>query len=340
MSLTLVVDGPRWRAQLQRLLDQQPGLVPVVKGNGYGFGRSVLLTECRRLADAGTVDRIAVGTHAEALEAVAHFPGDVLVLEPYRQALQRQWSPAETIIHTVSSREDLRALRARHPDARIVLEGRTSMNRHGMTRAEVAESTGEDAALGVTLHLPLGGGNLAEVDEWMSALPQVPEWLVSHLDAAELAELSRRHRGVPIRPRVGTALWLGDPEALQVRADVLDVRAVAAGDRAGYRRRRMAGGTLLVVSGGTAHGVAMTAPSAVTGLRQRAIVMAEAALEAAGRVRSPFSWQGRPVAFVEPPHMQVSLLLLPPGLPAPAVGDALAVRIRHTTMSADAVVIR
>ena len=38
MPLTLYVDGPRWRERLRAVADASPGLVPVAKGNGYGFG--------------------------------------------------------------------------------------------------------------------------------------------------------------------------------------------------------------------------------------------------------------------------------------------------------------
>ena len=37
MSLTLSVDGERWRAHLRATAERFPGLVPVAKGNGYGF---------------------------------------------------------------------------------------------------------------------------------------------------------------------------------------------------------------------------------------------------------------------------------------------------------------
>ena len=37
MPLTLTVDGSRWRAHLRSYRDAHPGLVPVAKGNGYGF---------------------------------------------------------------------------------------------------------------------------------------------------------------------------------------------------------------------------------------------------------------------------------------------------------------
>ena len=62
-------------------------------------------------------------------------------------------------------------------------------------------------------------------------------------------------------------------------------------------------------------------------------------MEAAGRVRSPFTISGRATWFVEPPHMQVSLLSLPEGVTPPAVGDEVEVRVRHTTLHADAVVL-
>ena len=43
MSLSLTVDGERWRSHLLRTVRTHPGIVPVAKGNGYGLsvgGRS------------------------------------------------------------------------------------------------------------------------------------------------------------------------------------------------------------------------------------------------------------------------------------------------------------
>ena len=37
MTLTLTVDGDRWRAHLRAVAEATPGLMPVAKGNGYGF---------------------------------------------------------------------------------------------------------------------------------------------------------------------------------------------------------------------------------------------------------------------------------------------------------------
>ncbi|WP_411285762.1 alanine racemase [Lapillicoccus sp.] len=345
MALVFHVDGPRWRRHLSRTVTANPGIVPVTKGNGYGFGLDRLLAECARLHGSDGVGMIAVGTHTEAPRALAGFPGDVLVMEPYRPVLHQDLAglDAPALVHTIASPDDLVDLVDRVERPRVVLEGLTSMNRHGMPReqlhAALADLDGIDADLvGVTLHLPLGTGQLAEAETWLREF-DVTTWFVSHVRPAELASLRQRHPERVIRPRIGTSLWLGEPAALSVRAHVLDVREVSSGDRAGYRQRRVRDGHLLVVSGGTAHGVAMEAPTAASTLRQRGIAVAEGLLQAAGRIRAPFTVSGRDTWFVEPPHMQVSLITLPGGAVPPQVGDEVEVRVRHTTMHADDVVL-
>jgi hypothetical protein len=62
-------------------------------------------------------------------------------------------------------------------------------------------------------------------------------------------------------------------------------------------------------------------------------------LEAAHRVRSPFTVNGTGTRFAEPPHMQCSLLVLPEGHQPPRVGDTVPVRMRLTTAYPDDVVI-
>lgn len=344
MSLVLHVDAARWRAHLTATVRRMPGLVPVVKGNAYGFGRDRLLAECARLSEAAKIDMVAVGTYLEAPAVLAHFPGRVLVLEPYRPSIHADLGHLDvpSLVHTVTSGEDLRDLVSRTGRPQIVLEGLTTMNRHGMPVASMRELLTDPMAadvVGATLHLPLGAGHVEQVQEWVAGAPEVGTWYLSHVSAAELDTLRASNPHKQFRPRVGTALWLGDPGALSVRAHVLDVRPVADGDRAGYRGRRLRRGHLVVVSGGTAHGVALEAPTSAATIRQRGIAFAEGALEAAGKVRSPFTVAGRRAWFVEPPHMQVSMLFLPHGQSPPAVGDTVWVRVRHTTLIADAVVL-
>lgn len=336
MSLTLHVDGARWRAAQAETLHRLPGLVPVVKGNGYGFGRELLYDEARRLG----VPMIAVGTYVELPGALAAFGGDVLVLEPYRRAIHHDLPDLRNtrVVHTVTAPGDVADLRSVHGDARVVVEGLTSMGRFGMPLSSLLPFVARAGGEGGTLHLPLGAGHVAQIARFVEALPDCRVWFLSHVTAAELAELGRRFPDRELRPRVGTELWLGDKGAYEVRADVLEVRPLDKGERVGYRQRAQPGGHLVVVSGGTSHGVAMESPAAAATLRQRAIAVTEGALEAAHRVRSPFTVSGVVPRFAEPPHMQCSLLVLPTGVTPPAVGDTVPVRMRLTTACPDAVV--
>ena len=84
MSLTLTVDGPRWRTHLESVADAHPGIVPVAKGNGYGFG----LARLARKAGWLGADTIAGGTYEDAVEVLPRFAGDVLVMAPWRAELE------------------------------------------------------------------------------------------------------------------------------------------------------------------------------------------------------------------------------------------------------------
>jgi len=136
--LTLYVDESRWRRHLESVLGAQPRLVPVVKGNGYGFGNTRLAGVA---ADLG-VDTLAVGTYAEVPAVEDAFGGDVLVLTPWRPFDTRA-SYGPRVVHTVSRLEDLAALGelGRHGTRpRVVLELLTSMLRHGLGPRDLREA--------------------------------------------------------------------------------------------------------------------------------------------------------------------------------------------------------
>jgi hypothetical protein len=342
MALTLHVDATQWRAHMAATLAANPGLIPVVKGNGYGFGLDLLLAECARLHGSSGVGMIAVGTYAEAPLALAGFPGDVLVMEPYRPVIHGGVPQIgdDALVHTITHGPDLEDLAGRVGQPRIVVEGLSSMNRHGIPAdwmQPALEALPACELVAMSLHLPLGSGHVAEVRRWVDRFT-VLEWQLSHVSPTEQGELRAAYPDRNFRVRMGTQLWLGDPRACRVVGHVLDVRHVSTGDRAGYRGKRLRAGWLLVVAGGTAHGVALEAPSGADSVRQRAVALAEGALEAAGRIRSPFRVGGHTTWFVEPPHMQVSLLMLPEGSTPPEVGHEVDVRVRNTTLHPDAVV--
>ena len=351
MSLTLTVDGDRWRRHLREYAAATPGLVPVAKGNGYGFTIGRLARKAQWLRDHGLgVDTLAVGTYEELPEVASRYDGSLLVLTPWRPfgaALEVDPALAKRVVHTVSRTEDVAGLLDRQPGARFVLERATSMLRHGMTARGLWAAAREVAARpgakveGVALHLPLAhGAHLTEVrrlvtDVVAAELPLHTIW-VSHLSAGELDQLRAAYPDLAFRPRVGTDLWLGDRAALRVTATVLDVHEVERGDSYGYRHRTAPkAGHILVVSGGTAHGIGLEAPTGDASLKSRAATLARGGLDAAGFVRSPFSIDGKQRLFAEPPHMQASMLFLPHGARVPAIGDAVDVRVRYTATAFD-----
>ncbi|SEC03072.1 Alanine racemase [Nocardioides exalbidus] len=358
MSLTLTVDGDRWRRHLLSTVTTHPGIVPVAKGNGYGLGLGRLARRAQWLADhagetGAPLDLLAVGTYDEVPEAATRYSGDLLVLTPWRPfgaALDLDERTAARVVHTVSRPEDLAALRERDPRARFVLEQLTSMMRHGMTRRELATAAEElgqarSGLRGVAMHLPLNTtSHLGEVTRLIneivaSGLPTTTVF-ASHLTASELARLATSYPDFTVRPRIGTDLWLGDRGALRVGATVLDVHQVERGDTFGYRGRSVPkSGHIVVVSGGTAHGIGLEAPTGDQSLKARAATLARGGMDAVGFVRSPFSIDGKQRLFAEPPHMQASMLFVPSGARVPRVGEDIDVRIRFTATDFDRVVV-
>jgi alanine racemase len=328
MPLILRVDTARWRQHLRDTWTDE--LIPVAKGNGYGFGRDRLLAEASTLG----ATTVAVGTYEEVPAAPS---ADVVVLSPWRPFLEVPES--DRVIHTVSRAEDLRAI----PEgSRAVVELQTSMLRHGILAQRLPEIASRGTLdrirfEGWSIHLPMDtGDNVREATELGQAARAVKPgtlW-VSHVRAGDLATIG----GEDARLRIGTALWLGDRKALDVRATVLDSHPVRRGERVGYRQRRcQADGHLLVVAGGTSHGIGMEAPTAAANVRQRAVTLAKGGLDAAGRALSPFTVGGKQRWFIEPPHMQASMLFLPSSVKPPAIGDDIPVEVRFTTTTFDRV---
>ncbi len=160
---------------------------------------------------------------------------------------------------------------------------------------------------------------------------------MSHLNHDELHQMRAALPDVPVHPRIGTALWLGDIGALQAYGVVLAVHRADAGG-AGYFQHRLPGGShLVIVGGGTNHGVAMSGPIGSATLRRRLSTAATGLLDAVGRVPSPFRWQGKRLRFLEAPHASVSLVVVPKGVRPPEVGAELPCQVRFSTARFDEV---
>ena len=326
--------------------------MPVAKGNGYGFTLGPAGPQGR---SGWASDTLAVGTYEELPEVASRFDGDLLVLTPWRPFARRPRPRAsrDRVIHTVSRPDDLDALLARQPDARLVLERLTCMLRHGLTARELwdaARAAGRSAEArleGIALHLPLGAG-LPPRARWPgcstdvvgAGLDDPPTVWVSHLTDDELDRLRTSYADFTFRPRIGTGLWLGDREALQVTATVLDVHEVERGDAFGYRGRTAPkAGHVLVVSGGTAHGIGLESPTGESSLKARAATVARGGLDAVG-LRALAVLDRRQAAAVRRAAAHAGLDAVPARWrPGAEVGDEIDVRVRYTATTFDRVVV-
>ena len=138
---------------------------------------------------------------------------------------------------------------------------------------------------------------------------------VSHLGADAFRRLRDTHRDRTFAIRLGTRLWHGDKSTVHLRADVLDTHPVSAGTALGYRAAPAPGdGTVVVIGGGSAHGIAPLADG-----------------------RSPFHFARTRLALVEPPHMHVSMAFVPDGEPCPTTGEWVDVQRPLITTQVDRV---
>lgn len=343
-SVRLRLDAERWREHLGVVSRATPGLVPVIKGNGYGFGRGRLAEEAAALGR----DTIAVGVAAEVALVRPHFAGDIVILQPWDAAddAAQACLHEPKVITTVSRLADLEAIADSDLEPRVLIEVQTSMRRHGI-RAEdlpaVAPMLQRVRFEGWSIHLPIRvegrfveAGTLAE-----AALAVTPGTLwLSHLPPEEAVRIAAEAGPEPVdlKLRVGTRLWLGTESGRHAVATVLDVHPVRRGERAGYRGRVVpADGWIVVVAGGTAHGIGLEAPTSAVTLRQRAVSVATGSLEAAGLALSPYTINGKKRWFLEPPHMQSSQLFLPRRERPPTIGEEIPVELRMTTATVDSV---
>ncbi len=346
-GVRLQLDTERWREHLATVAAAVPGLVPVIKGNGYGYGLRLLAEEATRLG----ADTVAVGTAAEVDLVREAYSGTVVILHPWEAGSDqaKRLADDQKVITTVSRLDDLERLSEGSGSPRVLIEVLTSMRRHGIAVDDLGAVAPLLAGLrfeGWTIHLPLlAEGRYAEAERLSRAALEAapgPLWL-SHLPGEEAAALARQLGGAggeptPVRLRVGTRLWLGAESTRRTTATVLDVHPVRRGQRAGYRQRLCpADGWIVVVAGGTSHGIGLEAPTAATTLRQRAIALATGSLEAAGLALSPYTINGKKRWFLEPPHMQSSLIFLPGKEQPPEIGEDVPVELRLTTATVDTI---
>lgn len=329
MPLSLNIDEQKWRSHLTKMISAKPGLVPVIKGNGYGFGLELLATESARLG----IETVAVGLASEVAKVRTAFAGEIVVLS------SDQVSVALTdtkVIQTISSIEHLQSIDVK---VNVIVEILTPLNRHGIELSELnrALTIIKDRNLklrGFTLHLPIAKIDSKWISSTLNLLPAGSIVWISHLHSAD--QVKSEFPNLVFRERIGTALWLGADSALEATATVLENRNIQG--MAGYQQRRVRG-NVIVASGGTAHGIGLTAPQSDYSLLGRVKIIARALEAALGKMRSPYRLGGKTLDFLESPHMQCSLLICS-GSNQPKPGDELKVRVRYTTTTFDQINFR
>jgi alanine racemase len=286
VTVRLTVDRTRWWNHVTYVAETVHGLVPVVKGNGYGIGRTTLAEAAMKLSSI-----VAVGSvhELDGLPAEA----TPIVLTPTLTP------PASTEpVLTVGSEAHIAALTGWN--GRVIVKLAGSMRRYGRGIELVA--TAQRAGLrtvGVSIHPPLAGDDEAHRADIVRHLPDIDPSLdvwVSHLSPTTYETLPTSHR---YKLRLGTYLWHGDREALELEADVLDTRPVLAGQTAGYRLTEVPGdGTLVMIGAGSVNGVTVLHDE-----------------------RSPFHYDRQRLTLLEPPHMHTSMVFVPADAACPTTGD-------------------
>ena len=350
--------------------------VAVIKGNGYGFGRKVLAQEASKLGltqvAIGSVYELgqALADFSGTVKVLEPFnPADDVANRVWAKELAHN---ADRIIAVIAGDHFAQAAAAGVKNAH--LEGLTSLSRFGIVQHDMDELIHADRhninVLGIHLHLPIVPAQIrhiamletnkelserkrsAQVMEVFAWILQVAPHInkqgaplhisISHISAKDVSALHQLAKlfqfDITIDVRIGTSLWLGEPKALRATGTVLAIHDGGFGHKAvGYNQVDSHGHKkIVVISGGTSHGVALAAPANASTMRKRGIAISEGISQALGKVRSPFKFKGDNLVFVEPPHMHVSMVWSENE--SIHIGDEIDCTVRQTTAHFDRIV--
>ena len=312
MTLRLTVNQTRWKDHVQSVARDFPGLVPVIKGNGYGLRRSNLIPLVSQIAS-----EVAFGTVYEVRDIPAGITP--IVLTPTMSAPPNSM-PASTVL-TIGRLEHITALSHFGWTGNVVIKLQSSMLRYGTTQENLAALLAEAKnahllVVGFSIHPPLDGEmqmHVNDIEKWLDHLDPALPMYISHVNASAVRQLRKSHPQWDFRTRLGTELWLGDKSMMKLSADVLDRHAVESTQSVGYRQQKVSGmGEIVLVGAGTAHGVTPL-----------------------DNGRSPFHFQNQRINLHEAPHMHTSMLFIARGRPVPSVGEWIDVQRPLTQVLAD-----
>lgn len=343
MSLTLYVNNNYWTNSLKNVLNAyENSLIPVIKGNGYGIGKSNLAKKSQELG----LTEIAIGTIFEAQEIINSDFNQIIVMDPIKDLDKNAFDELKKIndkrlVLTLSDIKDATNLE----NTPVIVEVLTSMKRFGLTANDLKTLTNYQI-LGLSLHLPIENstnGKITEVKNWLKIyeeiLPQAKKVVyLSHLSKEEFLKIKKEFPNFVFKLRLGTKFWLNDLNNFQIKSTVLAVHDVND-ENIGYRQRKINDNYIVIVSGGTSHGVGLQAPRSNTNLKSRITSILAGVLEAFDQTLSPFVISGKQRWFAETPHMNVSMLKLSKNITPPKVGSEITAHLRMTTTNFDSVIM-
>ncbi len=306
MSLRLTVNEHAFRTHVGHTVGTTPGLIPVVKGNGYGLGRPFLMQLVSELL--GPTQAVAVGTVFEAQDILA--PTPVYILTPIGEF--DQVAIPSNAIPTVASERDLTVLQNKGWKNPVVVKLASPMQRFGVAVHEFLSLVQHISAAGLSihscaLHLPLHRTDeeIAEqLATWMPLIPECVTVSLSHISAIQLATQQEKFPDALFEVRLGTALWHGDKSFFSLHTEVLAVHSIEKGTAAGYHSTAApTDGHIVVVAAGTTHGVSPLENGS-----------------------SPFHFEKQRLTLLEAPYMHSAMCFVPLGQPCPKVGDAIDVQ--------------
>jgi len=321
MTLKLTVESSAWRAHVREVVASCGDVLPVVKGNGYGFGRAELMPHAQAISRD-----VAVGTVHELADVSA--TQRPFVLTPVGVGVGSV--ARRDAVLAISSTHDLGVLNKLGVANPVVIKIESSMHRYGIAVNEAddlrkrAEAAGHHV-VAWSLHLPLSGSDDSHASEAIAIAGGLATDLPLHLShigaAVQRVRASTAHHVVM---RTGTHLWLGDKSMIALHADVIAVRTTASGT-AGYRATEIPTGAstrLVMVGCGSSHGVGVLS-----------------AVGALGVGSSPFHFARQRLAMLEPPHMHTTMLSVE-GDQCPQAGDWVDVQQPMTRVYPDVIAWR